>query len=61
MLTDLISAIGLVFVIEGLLFALAPDRLKSVLSMVEAMPKDTLRSLGVASVALGVFIVWMAS
>jgi len=61
MLADLITAIGLVLVIEGLFFAIAPDRLKSVLAMVEATPRDTLRYLGVAAIAAGVFIVWLVS
>ena len=61
MLADFVAAIGLVFVIEGLLFAIAPDRLKSVLSVVEATPKETLRTLGVVAIAIGVFIVWLAS
>ena len=61
MLADLVTAIGLVFVIEGLVFALVPNRLKSVLSMLEATPKETLRNLGVAGVAFGVFIVWLVS
>ena len=61
MLTDVITALGLVLVIEGLMFALAPERLKSVLKVVEEMPKDTLRYLGVAAIACGVFIVWLAS
>ncbi len=61
MAADFIAAIGLVLVIEGLFFAIAPDRLKSVLSMVEATPRDTLRMLGVVAVAVGVFIVWLAS
>ncbi len=61
MLADLVAAIGLVFVIEGLLFAIAPDRLKSALSMIEATPKETLRTLGVVAIAIGVFIVWLAS
>ena len=60
MLADLVAAIGLVFVIEGLLFAIAPDRLKSMLSVVEATPKETLRTLGVVAIAIGVFIVWLA-
>ena len=60
-LMDFVTAIGLVFVIEGLLFAIAPDRLKSALSMIEATPRDTLRTLGVVAVATGVFIVWLAS
>jgi len=61
MLADLVAAIGLVFVIEGLLFAIAPDRLKSMLSVIEATPKETLRTLGVVAIAIGVFIVWLAS
>ncbi len=60
-LSDLVAAIGLVFVIEGLFFAIAPDRLKSVLAMVEATPQETLRNFGIVAMAAGVFIVWLAS
>lgn len=60
MIDDLVTAVGLVFVIEGLLYVIAPARLKSMLAMMEQIPDDTLRLLGVVAVASGVAIVWLA-
>lgn len=59
-MTEFITAIGLVFVIEGLLYVVAPNRLKSMVASLEKVPPETLRNVGVLAVALGVFIVWMA-
>jgi len=59
-MVDFITAIGLVFVIEGLLYVIAPDRLKTMMAMMEGMPRETLRNLGVVAVGLGVAIVWVA-
>ncbi len=59
-MVDFITAIGMVFVIEGLLYVIAPYRLKSMMAMMEKIPPETLRNLGVFAVALGVFIVWVA-
>lgn len=60
MIDDLVTAIGLVFVIEGLLYVIAPTRLKSMMAMMEEIPADNLRLLGVVAVAMGVGIVWLA-
>ncbi|MEM9394267.1 MAG: DUF2065 domain-containing protein [Pseudomonadota bacterium] len=54
-----IIAFGLVFVIEGLVFALAPSRLEDVLRMFAEMPRSTRRAIGLISVAFGVIIVWI--
>ncbi len=57
---DILTALGLVAVIEGLALALAPSRLDDVLALLARMPVETRRSLGLGAIALGVVIVWMA-
>ena len=59
-MTAFITAIGLVFVIEGLLYAVMPGRLKAMMVMAEQVPAETLRMAGVAAIAAGVIIVWLA-
>lgn len=54
-----IIAFGLVFVIEGLVFALAPSRIEDVLRLFSEMPQSTRRLLGLSCVALGVVLVWV--
>lgn len=57
---DLVTAIGLVFIIEGLLYALAPNRLKDLLAEIERLGAEKLRVIGLLASALGVAIVWLA-
>lgn len=53
-------AIGLVFVIEGLLYAVAPGRLKDLAEMAARFSEDALRNFGLTSIGFGVLIVWVA-
>lgn len=46
-------------VIEGLVYALAPRLLKEMIRLIGEVPEDRLRVYGVATVALGVFLVWL--
>ena len=55
---DLISAIGLLLFIEGLLFAIFPTRIKNMLKIIEKIPETKLRSTGVFFLILGFLIVW---
>ena len=57
-MTDFIVAIGLVLVIEGLLYAVFTDQLKAMMTEVLGMPTSTIRLVGVAVAAVGVLIVW---
>lgn len=59
-MTTAFLGLGLVFVIEGLVLALAPSRLKQVLVVLNALPRDRLRALGLFSLAGGVGLVWLA-
>ena len=52
-------ALGLVLVIEGLLYALAPAQLKAMMQAVQKLSDDQLRIGGVAAMATGVVAVWI--
>jgi uncharacterized protein len=56
---DLATALALVLVIEGVLYALAPERMRRVAARAAAVPTQTLRSAGLGAVCLGVVLVWL--
>ena len=53
-------AIGLVLVVEGLVFALAPSRLEEMLALIARMPVETRRLIGLLALTVGVGLVWIA-
>ena len=57
---DLVTALGLVLVIEGLLYAFVPGHLKAVMALMQSIPEDSLRLGGLLATALGVALVWLA-
>lgn len=59
-MTDLLVGLGMVFVIEGLLWALAPGLGARLLQAMAQAPETTVRTAGAVAVAIGVFIVWLA-
>jgi uncharacterized protein YjeT (DUF2065 family) len=58
-MTDLLAAGGLVLVIEGLLWAAAPQLGLRLLMTAAQLPEATLRMMGSAAVAAGIVIVWL--
>ena len=56
---DLLVAAGLVLVIEGLLWALAPGFGRRMLDAASKMPDSSLRIGGAGAVAAGVLVVWL--
>ncbi len=58
-MTDLLTALALVLVIEGLFLALFPHRLRQVLAMMERISPESLRLGGLVAVTLGVLLVWL--
>jgi len=58
-MSEVVAAIGLVLVLEGVLYALFPEFMKRMAQQVTQTPGDTLRVAGVVSAALGVAIVWL--
>lgn len=57
-MTDLLTALALVLVIEGLVLAIAPDMPRRLYAMMSELPPEQLRLGGVVAVALGVLFVW---
>ena len=60
MIATIVLALGLVLVVEGLAFALAPSRIDEALELLRRLTPETRRMLGLCGVALGVLLVWMA-
>ena len=58
-MNDLAVALGLVLVIEGLIWALVPGAGRRLLEITAATPEEQLRQAGWLAVALGAVIVWM--
>ena len=58
-MSDLITAIGLVLVIEGLLWAVIPEKAREMALQAAGLPEKTLRIGGTAAVFAGVVIVWL--
>lgn len=52
--------LGLVLVIEGLLWALAPQMIEDLLAALRRLTLDQRRMIGIGAVALGVALVWAA-
>jgi len=59
-IAEIVTALGLVLVIEGLLYALVPGQLKQMLVALLELSDDQLRIGGVTAVGFGVVIVWLA-
>ncbi len=53
-------ALGLVLVVEGLAWALAPSAIEAMLEALRRLGLDQRRMIGLGSVALGVVLIWMA-
>jgi uncharacterized protein len=57
-MSDFIVAVGLVLVIEGLLYAAFPQAAKRMATHALATPDGSLRTAGVVAAILGVLLVW---
>jgi len=55
---ELIIAIGLLFFIEGILYALFPSKMKNMLKKLENLPLNQLRLSGLIFAIIGFVIVW---
>ena len=55
---DLVTAVGLLLLIEGLAFAIFPSRIKNMLILFKQISDDKLRNLGFFFFILGSLIIW---
>jgi uncharacterized protein YjeT (DUF2065 family) len=53
-----ILAIGLVLIVEGLVYALAPSLVEDLLAALRALSIEQRRMVGLAALALGMALVW---
>jgi len=58
-MTDFLVALGLVFAIEGLLFAAFPGAAKRAMTSVLETPETALRYVGLVSALVGVALIWL--
>ena len=56
---DLLAALALVLIIEGLLPFLAPSKLKEVYQSVMEMPEKSLRLMGLGSMVAGLILLFL--
>jgi uncharacterized protein len=56
---DLLTALGLVLVIEGAVYALFPDAMKRMTTQMLQVPSTSLRSAGLFAAVIGLGVVWL--
>jgi uncharacterized protein len=56
-MTDLLTALGLMFVIEGAMYALFPDGMRNMMARVMPLPSSQLRGFGFVMAIFGFVIV----
>ena len=49
----LLLALGLVFILEGLVLALAPSRIEQILAMLASLPEDSRKLIGMLAITAG--------
>ncbi len=56
---DLLIGVGVLFVIEGLLFAAVPGWMRRAMVSVAATPDNVLRATGIGSAVVGLILIWI--
>jgi uncharacterized protein YjeT (DUF2065 family) len=60
MLAAAFLALGLVLIVEGLAYALAPSLLERMLQLLADTPEQALRLMGALSIVAGLILIWLA-
>ncbi|MEL7214128.1 MAG: DUF2065 domain-containing protein [Pseudomonadota bacterium] len=60
MFGTIILAIGLVLIIEGLVYALAPSLIEQMLAALRDIPPEARRLMGLLAMVTGLALVWLA-
>ncbi len=58
-MSDFLTALGLLFVFEGLIYGGVPQAAKRMAVEVLRLPENVLRAVGFGSIILGLAIVWL--
>ena len=59
MISTLINAFGLFLIIEGLLYAIFPNTMKSMIGKMLNSSNETLKWTGIISAVIGLIIIWL--
>ena len=57
--SDFVVGIGMLFVIEGLMFAAIPAWMREATKRVEVTPDTMLRIIGIVSAVVGLGVIWL--
>ncbi|EAQ26289.1 DUF2065 domain-containing protein [Roseovarius sp. 217] len=60
MIETALLALGLVLIVEGLVYALAPSLIEQMLVALSALPAEAQRLMGAIALVLGLILVWAA-
>ncbi|MDC3155132.1 DUF2065 domain-containing protein [Pelagibacteraceae bacterium] len=60
MIKFIIGSLGMLLILEGLLYAIFPNRMKSMIIKMTEMSNDTLKWGGLMSAILGFLMLWNA-
>lgn len=61
MIGTTLLALGLIFIIEGLVLALAPSFYEEILRWIAALPVETRRLIGALAITSGALLLWFAA
>ncbi|WP_407178963.1 DUF2065 domain-containing protein [Bradyrhizobium sp. STM 3562] len=57
-IADFLIGLGVLFVIEGLLFAASPAWMRKAMKSALATPDNVLRAVGIGSAVIGLIVIW---
>lgn len=60
MFEEIVVALGLVLILEGLVYLLAPSFLEQLLTMLQSLTEEERRLLGLIAITIGVALVFTA-
>jgi uncharacterized protein YjeT (DUF2065 family) len=56
---DFLIGVGILFVLEGLLFAASPSWMRRAMKSAVMTPDNILRMVGIASAVVGLLLIWL--
>ena len=56
--TDFLIGVGILFVLEGLMFAASPAWMRQAMKSAMATPDNILRVVGIVSAVVGLLLIW---
>ncbi|WP_298915235.1 DUF2065 domain-containing protein [uncultured Roseobacter sp.] len=59
-MSTLLLALGLVMIVEGLAYALAPSLIERMLEALRSLPEAAVRQIGLLIIVTGLILVWFA-